>query len=154
MTPRQTFTAIIQPGRGGGAYVEVPFDVEQVFRDKRPQVKANIDGETFLSGLVRMGTVCHVLGVPKEIRVKLGKNYGDAIQVAVEADHTPREIIVPPDLKAALKTNKTAQAFFDALSFTHRKEYVRWITEAKKEETRVRRVTKTIEMLLAGKRGI
>lgn len=154
MIPSRTFTAVIQPGRGGGAYVEIPFEVEPVFGDKRPQVKLSVETESFITRLVRMGTPCHIAGVPKEIRTKLGKNYGDSIRVTVEADATPREVIVPPDLKVALKSNKTAQAFFEKLSYTHRKEYVRWITEAKKEETRARRVAKTIEMLVAGKRGV
>jgi hypothetical protein len=155
MTRKHTFTAAIKPARGGGAYVEVPFDVEEAFGDKRPQVKATVEGEEFISRLMRMGTPCHVLGIHKELRMKLGKDYGDEIRVNVERDDTPREeIVVPPDLKVAFKSNKAAQDFFDKLSYTHRKEYVRWITEAKKEETRARRVVKAIEMMESGKRGI
>ena len=155
MSSSHTFTAIIQPARGGGAYVEVPFDVEAAFGNKRPQVKATIEGETFIMRLVRMGTACHVVGVPKDLRLRSGKNYGDEIRVTVEPDNSPREeIVVPPDLETALSSKNAAKAFFDKLSYTHRKEYVRWITEAKKEETRTRRVAKAIEMMESGKRGI
>jgi uncharacterized protein YdeI (YjbR/CyaY-like superfamily) len=75
------------------------------------------------------------------------------VTITVVPDSTPRVVTVPPDLKRAFRGEKAAQAFFDGLSFTHRKEYVRWIEDAKKEETRAARVAKTIEMLKAGKRG-
>jgi hypothetical protein len=153
MSTRHTFTAEILPGRGGGAYAEVPFDVEQAFGEKQPQVKASFDGESFITRLVRMGTPCHVVGLPKDLRAKTGKNLGDRVTITVVPDSTPRVITVPPDLKRALKGEKAAQSFFDGLSFTHRKEYVRWIEDAKKDETRAARVAKTIEMLKAGKRG-
>lgn len=149
-----TFQAVIQEGRGGGAYAEVPFDVEEVFGDKRPQVKVTMEGESFVWRLIRMGGPHHIVGVPKGIRVKAGKNIGDTIEIAVVADNTPREVVVPQDLAAALADEPVASAFFDKLSYTHRKEYVRWIEEAKKEETRARRVEKTVAMLLDGKRGV
>lgn len=154
MSQRHTFTAVIKAGRGGGAYAEVPFDVEEVFGDKRPQVKATMEGETFVWRLIRMGTPCHIVGVPKGIRVKSGKDVGDTIEITVEADNTPREIIVPPDLEKVLASDAAAKEFFDELSYTHRKEYVRWIEEAKKEETRAKRVVKTLEMLREKKRGV
>ena len=148
------FSAIIHDGRGGGAYVEVPFDVEAAFGDKRPPVNATIDGMPYRTRLVRMGSECHLLGVPKEFRVALGKGSGDTVKITVELDVAPRVVVAPPDLAKALKKSAKAREFFDGLSYTHRKEYVRWITEAKKEETRLRRVEKTVEMLLAGQRGI
>ncbi len=154
MSERHTFKATIQEGRGGGAYAVVPFDVEEVFGDKRPQVKVTMEGESFVWRLIRMGEPHHIVGVPKGIRVKSGKDVGATIEITVEADNTPREVIVPEDLAAALEPEKAARDFFDKLSYTHRKEYVRWIEEAKKEETRARRVEKTIEMLKDKKRGV
>jgi uncharacterized protein YdeI (YjbR/CyaY-like superfamily) len=53
-----------------------------------------------------------------------------------------------------LKKEKEAKTFFDKLSYTHQKEYVRWVEEAKREETRQNRIIKTIEMLKKGKRGV
>jgi hypothetical protein len=149
-----TFEAVIREGRGGGAYVEIPFDVPAAFGEKQPTVKATIGGETFASRLVTMGMPCHLLGVPKELRVRQGKGVGDVVRVSVVADATPRAVVVPDDLAAVLSGDLAAKAFFDSLSYTHRKEYVRWVTEAKKPETRANRCAKTLEMLRAGKRGI
>jgi uncharacterized protein YdeI (YjbR/CyaY-like superfamily) len=92
--------------------------------------------------------------VPKEIRVRLGKGAGDQIKITVVPDAAPRVVEVPPDFQAALKKSPEAKRFFEELSYTHRKEYVRWITEAKKEETRLRRLAKAVEMLLAKQRGV
>jgi uncharacterized protein YdeI (YjbR/CyaY-like superfamily) len=63
----------------------------------------------------------------------------------------PKELVVPPDLRAALKKNKKAAATFDGFSYSHKKEYVEWITEAKQEATRERRIATTIEWLSEGK---
>jgi uncharacterized protein YdeI (YjbR/CyaY-like superfamily) len=71
--------------------------------------------------------------------------------VTVEADFEERVVDVPPELAAELKQDSDAAAFFDKLSFTHKREYVTWINEAKKAETRQTRVLKTIEMLKQGK---
>ncbi len=73
-------------------------------------------------------------------------------KVTTKKDTAGRIVEVPPDLAAALKKNTTAQKIFDGFAYTHRKEYVRWVTEAKKQETRERRVAKTIEMIAANKK--
>jgi hypothetical protein len=154
MTKKQTFTAIIQNAGGGGAYVEVPFAVEKEFGSKKPKVKALIEGIPYRGILTRMGTECHILGIRKEIREQLGKTFGDNVTVSVESDTEPRVIEVPADLKEAFEAEKEAQAFFEKLSYTHQREYVTWITEAKREETRQNRIVKTIEMLEKGKSGL
>src|SRR5689334_7476633 len=152
--PKQTFTAVIQNAGGGGAYVEVPFDVEQAFGSKRPRVKVLIEGIPYRSTLMRMGSEHHILGVLKNIRVQIGKTFGDEVTVTIEPDAEPRLIEIPTDLMKELKKDKEAKAFFDKLSYTHQKEYVRWVEEAKREETRQNRIAKTIEMLKKGKRGV
>jgi len=76
------------------------------------------------------------------------------IVIEVELDVEPRVIEIPKDLMQELKKDKEAKAIFDKLSYTHQKEYVRWVEEAKKEETRQNRIVKTIEMLKKGKRGV
>ena len=149
-----TFHAVIQAGHGGGAFAEVPFDVEEVFGDKRPQVRVTMCGESFVWRLIKMGGPHHIVGVPKGIRTKAGKEIGDSIEITVVADDTPREVVAPPDLEAAVVPEPAAREFFDALSYTQRKEYVRWIESAKREETRVRRVEKAVEMLKAGKADV
>lgn len=152
MTKKQTFTAIIQNAGGGGAFVEVPFDVEATFGSKKPKVKAVIEGVSYRGILTRMGTECHLLVVLKEIREKTGKTFGDEVTITVEPDTEPRLIEVPAELKKAFKTEKEAKDFFEKLSYTHQREYVMWINEAKREETRQNRILKTIEMLKQGKK--
>ena len=153
MTKKQTFTAVIQNAGGGGAFVEVPFNVEKEFGSKRPKVKAMIEGVPYRGILTRMGTERHLLIVLKEIREQIGKTFGDEVTITVEPDTEPRVIEVPAELKKAFKTEKEAKAFFEQLSYTHQREYVMWINEAKREETRQNRITKTIEMLKKGKRN-
>ena len=154
MTNKQTFKAVIKNAGGGGAFVDVPFDVEKEFGSKKPRVKALIEGVPYRGLLVRMGTECHMLIVLKGIREQIGKTFGDEITVIVELDTEPRVIEIPGELKKAFRAEKEAKAFFDKLSYTHQKEYVNWINEAKKDETRQSRVVKTIEMLKKGKRGV
>jgi hypothetical protein len=152
MSRKQKFRAVIENAGNGGAFVTIPFDVEKVFEKKRVKVKATIAGEPYRGSLVRMGGDCHVLGVRKEIREKIGKSFGDEIEVVVEEDTEPREITVPPDMKQALKSNPEAQAFFEQLSYTHQKEYVRWIEEAKRDRTRQDRIGQAIKLLKQGKK--
>jgi hypothetical protein len=154
MTNRKTFTAVIKNAGGGGAFVDVPFDVEMEFGSKKPKVKAMIEGVPYRGLLVRMGTECHMLIVLKGIREQIGKTFGDEITVSVEPDTEPRVIEIPAELKKAFRAEKEAKAFFDKLSYTHQKEYVRWVEDAKKEETRQNRILKTIEMLKQGKRSV
>ena len=153
MKNKHTFTAAIQNAGGGGAFVEIPFDVEKEFGSKKPKIKAVIEGVPYRGTLARMGSECHMLLILKEIREKIGKTFGDEIKVVVEADTEPRVVELPAELKKAFKTEKEAKAFFEKLAYTHQREYVMWINEAKKEETRQSRIVKTIEMLKKGKKG-
>lgn len=153
MPKKHTFSAKILDSGGGGAIVEIPFDVEKAFGSKRPKVKATFDGVPYRGLLARMGGENHILIVLKDIREKIGKSFGDSVKVTVEADTAPRVLDIPKDLAGALKKDKAARAFFEKLSFTHRREYVKWIEEAKKEETRQRRIEKAMEMLKKGQKG-
>jgi hypothetical protein len=153
MTKKQTFTAVIQNAGGGGAFVEVPFDVEEAFGSKRPKVKAAIEGVPYRGILTRMGGDHHLLIILKGIREQIGKTFGDEVEITVEPDTEPRVIEIPKDLMKELKKDKEAKAFFDKLSYTHQREYVTWINEAKREETRQNRVVKTIEMLKQGQKA-
>jgi len=152
MSKKQTFTGVIQNAGGGGAFVEVPFDVEAAFGSKRPKVKALIEGVPYRSILTRMGGPNHMLIILKGIREQIGKTFGDEVKVIVEPDTEERVIEIPKDLMKELKKDKEAKAFFDKLSYTHQKEYVRWVEEAKKDDTRQNRIIKTIEMLKQGRK--
>jgi hypothetical protein len=150
MNQKYQFRAVIEVGDGGGAFVVVPFDVEKAFGKKRVKIKATIDGQPYRGSLVRMGSPHHMLIVLKEIREKVGKSIGDEVDVELEEDLEERIVEVPADFQKALEAEPAAQAFFSHLAFTHQKEYIQWITDAKREETRLDRIQKAIQMLIKG----
>jgi hypothetical protein len=145
MGKQRSFSAVIQEARGGGAFVEVPYDVTAEYGSARPKVVVTFDGEPYRGTIASMGGVAMV-GVLKEIRTKLGKNVGDSVKVTIEADSAPREVEVPEDLRAALRA-AGLEAAFDKLSYTHRKEHVNAVLEAKQPQTRQRRIQKALDML-------
>lgn len=153
MPNKHTFTAVIQNAGGGGAFVEIPFDVEKAFGAKRPKVKAMIEGVLYRGTLTRMGTERHLLIILKEIREKIGKTIGNEVKITVELDTEPRVVEIPPELAEAFKKEKAARDYFNSLPYSHQREYVGYITEAKKEETRARRAAQTIEMLKKQMKG-
>ncbi len=153
MAEKLKFHAIIEDAGDGGAFVTVPFDVEQVFGKKRVKVKALIAGEPYRGSLVRMGGDCHILGVRKEIRQKAGVDIGDEIEVMLEEDSEPRTVSVPAELQSALESDPAAAEAFTRLAYTHQKEYAQWIEEAKRAETRQKRAAQAQQMLRDGKKG-
>ena len=79
------FEAVIQKVPGiDGAYVEIPFDVKETFGKGRVPVSATFDGEPYDGSLVKMKTTCHILGIRKEIRAKIGKQPGDTVKVTLK----------------------------------------------------------------------
>jgi hypothetical protein len=153
MSEKHTFRAVIENAGGGGAFVRVPFDVGQAFGKKRVPVRATINGEPYRGTLVRMGEPCHILIVLKEIRQKIGKTFGDQVEVTVEEDAEPRIVEVPPDFQQALNQAPDAKAAFEKMSYTHQKEYVTAILGAKRVETRRKRIADAIEMLKENKKA-
>lgn len=150
---RRAFEAEIHANAVGGCWVIVPFDVEEVFGAKRVKVQVTFDGRPhppYRGSLVRMGEPHHILLMRKEIREQIGKAPGDTVRVVVWKDVEPRTVTVPTDLAEALSADHDARAAFDALSYTHRKEYVQWVEEAKRADTRDRRIVRTVEMVKAG----
>jgi uncharacterized protein YdeI (YjbR/CyaY-like superfamily) len=151
MAQKRSFSAVIEDAGKGGAYVTVPFDVEKEYGKKRVKVAATFDGEPYRGSLVRMGGLCHILGLQKAIRAKIGKSVGDTVAVTVEEDTARREVAIPRDLKKALMENTGAMETFSLLSYSHQKEYVQWIGEAKRVDTRHDRIAQTIVRLFTGK---
>ena len=128
----------------------VPFDVQEVFATRaRVPVRGTINGFPFRSSIMNMGTG-HMMVVNRQLREGASVKAGDVVDVVMERDMEERTVEAPADLKKAFASAKDAKAAFDKLSYTHRKEYVRWITEAKREETRTARIGKAIQMLRAG----
>jgi hypothetical protein len=135
---------------GSGAYIFFPYDTEKEFGTKgRVPIHATFDGVPYTGSLVKYGQPQHMLGLLKAIREQIGKQPGDTISVELWKDEAERTVEVPGAFETAMKKAGVLDVF-EKLSYTHRKEYCRWITEAKKEETRIARLTKSVEMLKKG----
>jgi hypothetical protein len=144
------FKAKIEAGHGGGAYLLFPYDTEKEFATKgKVPVKATFDGVPYTGSLIKYRNPLHMMGVPKSIREQIGKGPGDTIEVVVWRDEEVRTVEVPAQFEKLIK-KQGLLPIFEKLSYTHRKEYSRWITDAKKEETRLKRLGKVIEMLKKG----
>ena len=128
--------------------IRIPFNVEKEFGTRaRVPVRGTINGFAFRGSIFPMGDGHHYMAVNKDIRAGAKAKGGDTVSVVMERDEEPRVITPPEDFARALKTNKAASAAWDTLSYTHRKEYAKSIEEAKKPETRARRIEKAIAML-------
>ncbi len=116
---------------------------------KRFPVVAQVNGYEWRTTVTRMRGE-FMLGLNREVREGAGVEAGDTVDVEVALDTAPREVEVPDALAAALAKDSAALKRWDSLSYTHRKEYARWVEEAKRGETRERRVARAIEMLREG----
>ncbi len=132
----------------GGAYIEIPFNVEEIFGAKRVKVKATFDGVPYRGSIVKMGTECHIIGVTKDIRKKINKDIGDYVKVIVEKDEEERKINLPEDFKIRIEESNEVYDFWNSLSYSNQKKYVDYIDSAKKEETRKKRVEDSINKLI------
>jgi hypothetical protein len=116
---------------------------------KRFPVAATINGYTWRSTVVRMRGE-FLLGLSKEVRANAGVEADEEVDVTLELDLAQRTVDVPKALADALDGDDEARAAYERLAYTHRKEFARWVQEAKQDQTRERRVAKTVEMLKAG----
>lgn len=152
-----TFSAKIQQHQEmNAAFINFPFDTLELF-NKKGQIKIKVlldEKVEYRGSLTKMKSDCHLLGMTQEVRKQLGKTFGDFVDVQLWEDKEERIVIVPDDVQELLNQNEKAKILYDKMSYTHKKEYIRWIEEAKKEETRDRRKIKMIAMLLEGKKGI
>ena len=147
------FRATVELGGKTATGIEVPGDVVAALGSgNRPAVTVTVGGHSYRTTVARMGGR-FLVPLSAENRTAAGVAAGDQVEVHIELDSGGREVAVPGDLAAALAQDGTARANFDGLSFTHRKEWVRWIEEAKKPETRATRLDRTVESLRAGKRA-
>lgn len=144
------FTATIQAAGGNGAYILFPYETQTEF-GTRAQIRviASFDGVPYAGSLVKYGFPQHMLPVLKSIREKISKGPGDTVDVVIKRDDSVRTVEVPAEF-AKLMKKEGVLADFEKLSYTHRKEYCRWITEAKREETRQARILKAAAMLKKG----
>jgi len=117
---------------------------------KNPAVRVTVNGHGFSGRIARMRGET-LIGFSRAVREACGVTPGEEIEATIVLDQAPREVEVPDDLRAALDAEPAARTAFDALAYSHRKEYARWITEAKRLETRERRVQQTLAMLAEGR---
>ena len=129
---------------GPALAIDLPFDPKAELGKVRAPVRVTINGYTFRTTVARMSGRT-VVGLNREVREGAGVAAGERVTVELEPDDEPRTVELPPDLAAALDDD--LRGFFDSLSYTHRKEYVRWIEEAKRPETRRARVEKAAALL-------
>jgi hypothetical protein len=149
-----TFSAtLFRPeGAGTATFVRIPDNVMRVFATRaRVPVAGTVNGFAFRGSLMPMGGA-HLLCVNAQMRAGAKTQAGQTATIVLARDTAPRAVEVPDDLAQRFKRAARAGRLFAGLSYTHQKEYVEWITGAKKAETRKSRLDKTIEMLLAGKR--
>jgi hypothetical protein len=152
MRPVESFRAVLGGAAGEAPTVELPFDAKQRFGKARAPVRGSVNGAEFRTTVAVYGGV-HLIGFNKDVRERAGIAIGDEVEVMLERDDEPRTVDIPPALAAALEEDGEAKAAFEGLSYTHRREYAEWIAEAKREETRERRVAKAVEMLRDGVRS-
>jgi hypothetical protein len=153
MTTTQHFRAVLEKDENSEATsIRIPFNVLEVFGSRgRVPVRGTLNGFAFRSSIFPYSGI-HYLIVNKATREGAKAKGGDIVDVVMERDDEPREVTPPEDFAQALAANPAAQAMWDKLSYTHRKEYVDAIEEARRLETRARRIEKAMAELAAGRR--
>ena len=130
----------------------VPFDVPKVFGTRaRVPVRGTINGTPFRGTLFPMGGR-HIMVVNRKLRAAAGVGGGQTVSVTLERDAEPRVVAPPADLARAIKTNPEARATWEKLSYTRQREYAEHVADAKRPETRRRRIEKSIALLAAGRK--
>jgi hypothetical protein len=143
-------TTIIQSDKTATG-IRVPDDVVAALGSgKRPAVTITINGFTYRSTIAVMGGA-FMVGVSAENRAGAGVAGGDEVDVDIELDTAPREVTVPPDFTSALDAEPAARATFERLSYSNKSWHVLQVTGAKTEETRQRRIAKSIDALREGR---
>lgn len=134
------------------AALSAPFDVAETFGTRaRVPVRGTINGFPYRSSLMPMDG-CHRMVVNREMREGAKVKAGDTVIVVMERDDAPRTVTTPQQLKKELVKSKAAQANWEKLSFTHKKEMARSIIQVKQEATRARRLAKVMDILKNGKK--
>ena len=143
-------TTIQQTGKNTTG-IPVPDDVVAALGSgKRPAVTVTVNGYSYRSTVASMGGV-FMVSLSAEHRAGAGVAGGDEVEVDLELDSAPREVTVPPELAAALDAEPAARATFDGLSYSNKSWHVLQVTGAKTDETRQRRVAKSVETLRQGR---
>jgi len=142
-------TTLFQQGNNTG--IEVPPDVlEALGAGKKPAVNVTLNGSYgYRSSVASMGGK-YLIPFSSDHRKKSGIAGGDEIDVDLEVDTAPREVVVPDDFQAALDAEPEARKFWDTLSFSNRLRHVLSVEGAKSADTRQRRIAKSVSTLREG----
>ena len=147
--PRRFRVTLYRPeGTGTSTFALIPFDVAAAFGRKRAPVKGTINGFPFRSTVMVYGDEYRLVA-NAELRAGARAEAGDVVEGVIEADTAPRVVALPADLSAALRSRRAAAAAWRALSYSHQKEHLAWISDAKRPETRTRRIAKWLATLEA-----
>ena len=139
------------PRGGGGTLVPIPKEVATKLGLKGfPKIQAVIAGTPYRGSLMPMGDGTYCLGVLKSIQEAAGVGQGDTITVELELDTAPRTVELPADLAKAIARDRKARAAWQAMSYTNKKEMARSLEEAKRQDTRERRLAQALESLRSG----
>jgi hypothetical protein len=141
----KTFTVTIVR-EGSMCFIPLTFDPKTVFGKVRAPVKVTLNGYTYRSTIAAMGGPP---GIPlrRSHREAAGLQGGETIEVRLDLDTEKREVTPPPDLLRALKAKPGALECWRALSYSHQREHVEAIEEARRSETRARRVESALRMV-------
>lgn len=142
--------ATLEPRGPAAAIVLTDEQVGALGAGKTPAVRVTANGSSVAARVGRLGGE-NLVGFSKKLRADLGVEIGDVLDMVIVLDAAPREITVPPALATAFAADTAAKAAFDVLAPSHRKEFARWINEAKRDETRKARVEQALQMLSEGR---
>ena len=149
---RQTFKADLIKGDGDTAGFVIPDAIVEAFgQGKRPKVTVTVNGSFSYPNTVAVMGGQYMIGISKERRKLAGVEPGQKIEVTLELDTAPRVMEVPPDLQRALNKNKAAKAHFATLSYSNQRRHIDPINQAKSDETRARRIEKSVALFAEGK---
>ena len=145
------FRTTIQQSDGTATGIRIPDEVvESLASGKRPPVRVTINGATYRNTVAVMGGEYWV-GVSAENRALTGVKGGDEVDVEIEVDTAPREVNVPHDFAAALDAEPAARRTFEGLSYSNKSWHVLSVEGAKADDTRRRRIARSVEMLREGR---
>ncbi len=147
------FRTTVERGGKTATGLHVPDEVVSALSaGKRPSVRVTVGGHTYRTTVASVGGR-FLVPLSAQNRAAAGIAAGDEVEVDIESDNAPREVVVPVDLADALAADAEALRSYQALAYSHRKEWVRWIEDAKKAETRSARISKAVDSLRAGQRA-
>ena len=139
-----TFTALLQEAGRGGAFIEFPLDVQELFGTKgRIPIRLTFGGVPYRGSLVQYAGK-RMVGIPKAVRDAAGVAPGENADVVLWLDVEERTVEAPPDLVEALASDDLAVVGWNRFSYTHQREYVQAIEAAKRPETRAKRIAEAV----------